>query len=166
MLTNLTILFERLRDAEYAHLLLEQLPLFGFLFGLLFFVIGLYLHEDKCRLVALMVILLACGSAVYGAELRQKSMTRILQGCEITQVPFIKEQTKVRQDTLWVYYTVAGLAVLALVGGGGKLGTWLNLALMAGVASALVFSLWLHMKEAEVFHRNIKKVVNRANKVT
>lgn len=165
MLTNLNILFERLRDAEYAHLLLEQLPLFGFLFGLLFFVVGLYLHEDKCRLVALMVILLSCGSAVYGAELRQKAMPRTLQGCEITQVPFIKEQTRLRQETLWVYYTVAGLAVLALVSG-GKLGTWLNIALMAGVAAGFVFSLWLHMKEAEVFHRNIKKVVNRVNKVT
>lgn len=165
MLTNLNILFQRLRDAEYAHLLLEQLPVYGLLFGLLFFAVGLYLHEDKCRLVALMVILLACGSAVYGAELRQKAMPRILQGCEITQVPFIKEQTKLRQETLWVYYTVAGLAALALVSG-GKLVAWLNIVLMAGTAAALVFSLWLHMKEAEVFHRNIKKVVNRAAKVT
>ncbi|RBP47424.1 hypothetical protein DES53_101221 [Roseimicrobium gellanilyticum] len=164
MLTNLNILFQRLRDAEYAHLLLEQLPVYGLLFGLLFFAVGLYLREDKCRIVALAVILLACGSAVYGAELRQKAMPRILQGCEITQAPFIKEQTKLRQDTMWVYYTTAGLAVLALVSG-GKLGTWLNILLMAGCAMAFTFSLWLHMKEAEVFHRNIKKSVPRA-KVT
>lgn len=161
MLTNLNILFQRLQDAEYAHLLLEQLPVYGLLFGLLFFVIGLYLHEDKCRLVALAVILLACGSAVYGLELRQKAMPRILQGCEITQVPFIKEQTKLREDTLWVYYTTAALAILALVSG-GKLGTWMNIALIAGCVLAFSFSLWLHMKEAEVFHRNIKKSVQRA----
>jgi hypothetical protein len=76
-------------------------------------------------------------------------------------VPVIKEQTKLRQDTLWVYYATAGLAILALVSG-GKIGTWMNIAFLVGGTVALVFSLWLHMKEAEVFHPNIKKGVQRA----
>ncbi|MEZ0274685.1 MAG: hypothetical protein ACAH88_07255 [Roseimicrobium sp.] len=164
MLTNLNILFQRLRDAEYAHLLLEEFSLYGLLTGLIFFAVGVYLHQDKCRIAALALIVLCCGSAVYGTKLRQKAMPRILQACEITQVPVIKEQTKLRQDTLWVYYTTAGLAVLSLVSG-GKLGTWLNIVFLVGGGVALVFSLWLHMKEAEVFHPNIKKGVHRA-KVT
>ncbi|MEY4483813.1 MAG: hypothetical protein RL693_1265, partial [Verrucomicrobiota bacterium] len=38
MFSNLDILFRRIADAEYAYLLLEPLPLFGLLFGLIFLI--------------------------------------------------------------------------------------------------------------------------------
>lgn len=161
MLTNLDILFSRLKDAEYAYLLLEPVPLFGLLFGLIFFAVGLYMAQDKCRIAALIVICASCASVYPMMKYRNKGMPRILQTVEITQVPAIKKQTELRQDTKWVYYSIGGFALLALIGG-GKLGTWSNVVLLIGGSAAVVFSVWLHMKEAEVYHPNIKKSVTRS----
>lgn len=159
-LSDIEVLLSRIKDAEYAYLLMEQLPLFGLFFGLLFFAVGLYLAQDKCRMVALVVIAASCASVYPMMDLRTKSMPRILQTVDVTRVPAIKRQTELRQETMWVYYSIGGFALLALIGG-GKLGTWSNVALLVGGALALIFSAWLHMKEAEVYHPNIKKSVRR-----
>lgn len=162
MLTNLDILLSRLKDAEYSYLLLEPVALFGLLFGLIFFAVGLYLAQDKCRIVALIVIAASCGSVYPMMKQRAKAQPRLALNQEIARVSAdsFKKQTQLREDTKWVYYGVGGFAMLALIGG-GKLGTWSNVALLIGGSLAVVFSIWLHMKEAEVFHPNIKKSVTR-----
>ncbi len=160
MLTNLNVLFNRLKNPEYSYLLLEQLPLFGLLFGLIFFAIGLYLGQEKCRIAALIVIAVCACTAIFAGKVRQKAMGGILRE-RTSLVGEIRAQTALRTDTMWVYYAVAGVAGLALVSG-GKLGTWLNMAVLIGVSLAIIFSLWLHMKESEVYHYNIKSSVRRA----
>lgn len=158
--SDLEVLFSRIQDAEYAYLLMEPLPLFGLFFGLIFFAVGLYLGQDKCRMVALVVIAASCGSVYPMMKYRNKGMPNILQTADVTRVPAIKKQTELRQKTMWVYYSIGTFALLALIGG-GKLGTWSNVALLVGGSAGLVFSTWLHMKEAEVYHPNIKKSVRR-----
>lgn len=160
MVTNLNVLLNRLRDPEYSHLLLEPLPLFGLLFGLLFFAIGLYLKQDKCRIAALVVIAVTCGSAMLYGKLRQRALPGILRDSP-GKVVVVREQTELRKRTLWVYYVTGGFALLALVGG-GKLGAWSNVVLLVGGTFALIFSTWLHLKEAEVYHPNIKKSIRKA----
>jgi hypothetical protein len=156
MLTNLDILLSRLKDAEYSYLLLEPLPLFGLFFGLIFFCVGLYMKQPKARIVALVVIAVACGSVFFYAKLRNRAMPRILATREISYLPHIKEQSKLRADTKWIYYVTAIVAVVALIGG-GKLGALGNYGVLATGTLALLFSLWLHMKEAQVYHPNIIK---------
>lgn len=161
MLTNLDILLSRIKDAEYAYLLLDPLPLFGLFFGLIFFTVGLYMGQDKCRVAALIVIAVSCSSVYLGMKYRSKAMPRVLQTVEITRVPAIKKQNELREETKWVYYTVAIFSLGALIGG-AKLGTWSNTMLITGGIAALLFSVWLHMKEAEVYHPNINKAVKRS----
>ncbi|MFZ4767556.1 MAG: hypothetical protein ACOYMN_21615 [Roseimicrobium sp.] len=160
MLTNLDILMSRLRDAEYVYLLLEPLPLFGLFFGLIFFAIGLHMAEERCRMTALVVITASCASTIPYAKYRDQAMPRVLQTAEITRVPGIKKQTELRDETRWVYYLVGGFGLAALVGG-GKLGTWSHTVMLMGGVIAVIFSIWLHMKEAEVYHPNIKKSILR-----
>ncbi|OAI55745.1 hypothetical protein AYO49_05195 [Verrucomicrobiaceae bacterium SCGC AG-212-N21] len=160
--SDLEILFSRLKDAEYSYLLLEPVPLFGLFFGLIFFAVGLYMGQDKCKIAALIVIVLSCFSVYPMMGQRAKAQQRLVLAADITHVSAetFKRQTALRQDTKWVYYTVGAFALLALIGG-GKLGTWSNIALLIGGSLAIVFSIWLHMKEAEVYHPNIKKSVGR-----
>jgi len=40
---------------------------------------------------------------------------------------------------------------------GGKLGAIANIALLVGGLFAFLFSTWLHMKEAEIYHPTIVK---------
>jgi len=156
MLTQLDILLSRLKDAEYGYLLLEPIPLYGLFFGLIFFLVGLYMKQDKTRLVALVIIAASCASVMLYSKLRTKAMPRILATREISYVPRIKEQSKLRNDTKWVYYGTAVMAAVALIGA-GKLGSLGNYGVMVTGFLALLFSVWLHMKEAQVYHPNIVK---------
>jgi hypothetical protein len=162
-LSDLEILVSRLKDAEYFYLLLEPLPLFGLFFGLIFFAVGLYMEQDKCRIAALIVIFVSCCSVYPMMKERMKAQPRVILDTSITHVSAdtFKRQTQLREDTKWIYYSVGGLALLSLIAG-GKLGTWSNVVLLVGGTLAVIFSVWLHMKEAEVYHPNIKKSVKRA----
>ena len=162
-LSDVEVLLSRLKDAEYVYLLLEPLALFGLFFGLIFFAVGLYMAQDKCRMTALIVIALSCLSVYPMLKQRGRAQQRLVLETEITHVSAetFKRQTQLRLDTQWIYYTVGAFAVLALIGG-GKLGTWSNVALLIGGSLAVIFSVWLHMKEAEVYHPNIKKSVSRS----
>jgi hypothetical protein len=162
-LSDLEVLFSRLKDAEYFYLLLEPLPLFGLFFGLIFFAVGYYLAQDKCRIAALIVIVVSCWSVYPMMKERAKAQQRVVLDTSITHVSpdTFKRQTQLREDTKWIYYVLGGFALLALIAG-GKLGSWSNIVLLVGGTLAVVFSVWLHMKEAEVYHPNIKKSVTRA----
>ncbi|WP_157211117.1 hypothetical protein [Verrucomicrobium spinosum] len=152
-LTNLDILINRIKDAEYAHLLLEPVPLFGLLFGLIFFAVGLWGREDKTRVIALLVIAGACASVIPYTTYRERAQPRVLEMMPLKKS--IKDQTALRQNTQWVYLTVAGIAILALISS-GKIGQLAGYGVLVTGLGALVFSIWLHMKEAEIFHPNIR----------
>lgn len=152
-LSHLDILISRIKDAEYAHLLLEPVPLFGLLFGLIFFAVGLWGREDKTRVIALLVIAGACASVIPYTTYRERAQPRVLEMMPLKKS--IKDQTTFRQDTQWVYLTVAGIAILALISS-GKIGQLAGYGVLVTGLGALVFSIWLHMKEAEIFHPNIR----------
>lgn len=162
-LSDFEVLLSRLKDAEYFYLLLEPVALFGLLFGLIFFAVGLYLAEDKCRIAALIVIVVSCWSVYPMMKERAKAQPRVILDTSITHVSAetFKRQTQLRQDTKWIYYCLGGFALLVLIAG-GKLGNWSNIVLLVAGILGVVFSVWLHMKEAEVYHPNIKKSVTRA----
>src|SRR5690349_10650428 len=104
MLTNLDVLLSRLKDAEYMYLLLEPLPLFGLFFGLIFFAVGLYMSQDKCRIAALIVIATSCLSVYPMMKERSRAQQRLVLNTDITHVSAdtFKRQTELRQETKWV----------------------------------------------------------------
>lgn len=150
MFSNLDILFRRIGDAEYAYLLLEPLPLFGLLFGLIF------LCFSKSRRLSLIVIAVACASVTPYMKLRETATPRILAMQEGQQTSRIIAQNKLRKDVQWVYTVMTWAAVVAIFLG-GRFGKLSNGILIAGTVTALLVSAWLHMKEAEVYHPNIIK---------
>lgn len=153
MLSNLEILFSRLRDAQFTCLLLEPLLLYGLLFGVIFFAVGHYMGQPKCRLAALIVIGICSLSIIPYNSLRQKAMSRELSS-RPSDAKLIKDQQQRRTSTAWVYYSLAIAAVLSLISG-GKIARFSDYAIIFGGIAVIVFSAWLHMKEAEIYHPNI-----------
>lgn len=153
MLSNLEILFSRLRDSQFASLLIEPLLLYGLLFGVIFFAVGHYMSQPKCRLAALIVIALCSLSVNPYTSLRQKAMGRELAS-RPSDAKLIREQQQRRTSTAWVYYTLAIASILSMLGG-GTLAKFSDYAILAGGLMTIIFSAWLHMKEAEIYHPNI-----------
>lgn len=150
MFNNLDILFRRIADAEYAYLLLEPLPLFGLLFGLVFF------FFSKSRRLSLIVIAVSCASVTPYMKLRDTAMPRIMTMQEGQVASRILTQNQLRKDTKWVYIAMMWAAIIAIFLG-GRFGRWSNGIIILGVVAALLVAAWLHMKEAEVYHPNIIK---------
>jgi hypothetical protein len=155
MWRELTTLWQSIRDPEYAHLLLESVPLYGVGFGLVFLVIAYAAGEKKTRLLALVVMALSCASVWPYLELRTRATPRILATRDPAYGPLIQQQTRLRHETAWMYYAMAGISGVALLLGFTRYGK--HVMLLAVVCGAAVFwvSIWLHKKECEIYHRNI-----------
>jgi hypothetical protein len=157
MWQELIQLWTSIRDPEYLHLLLESLPLYGLGFGLLFVIVCQLAGESKGKLLALLLITGSCASVWPYQELREKATPRILATRDPSLGPLIRQQTERRMEYNWAYYAMAavgGVTLLAQLAGKGKP---LLLVTVLGTAMLFWFSVWMHKKECEVYHRNIIK---------
>lgn len=159
MWQELTTLWLNIRDPEYLHLLLEPLPLFGLGLGLTFVIVSFVFSEVRSRMLALAVICLSCASVWPYVDLRDKATPRILatRAPEFSQL--IQEQTQRRKDWSWPYYLMAVLSLAALFGSRSPKGRPVLLLVVVFGAALFWFSIWLHKKECEVYHRNIVRFV-------
>ncbi len=157
MWEELTHLWTSVRDPEYLHLLLESLPLYGLGIGLLFLIVAQLMGEAKSRLFAILVITLSSASVWPYQDLREKATPRIIATRDPSLGPLIREQTERRSRHDWAYYLLAvagGVTLVTQLMGKGKP---LLVLFIAATAALFWFSIWLHKKECEVYHRNIIK---------
>lgn len=157
MWQELLNLWQSLRDPEYAHLLLESLPLFGIGAGLIFLCGSLFFRETKSRMLALVLTCVSSGSVWPYVSLREKAQARIIAMHDPSYAPLIREQTKRRTSAAWAFYSVALISGLAFLFGIAGKGRGLLFLTIAAAAATFWLSLWLHKKEAEIYHRNILK---------
>jgi hypothetical protein len=155
MWSELKALWTSLGDAEYSHLLLESLPLYGLALGWVFLLGGYVIKDIRARLFALAIIA-ACSFSVgpYSA-MRAKSMPDVLKVTDAAYHPLIQAQTERRTSSRWLYYTIAGVSIAAAALGHRGKGLFLIGVVVVLTSIGVIHSLWLHKKECEVFHRNL-----------
>ena len=159
MWRELTTLWQSICDPEYLHLLLEPLPLYGLGIGLTFLIVSFLFGEAKCRLLALAIICVSCASVWPYLDLRDKATPRILATRSPEFAPLIVEQTQRRKDWSWPYNAMTLFSTIALVTARSPKGRPV-LFLVVGFGALLFwFSIWMHKKECEVYHRNIVRFV-------
>ena len=155
MWNELSALWTSLGDAEYSHLLLEPLPLYGIALGLVFLVGGYLIKDIRARFFALGIIAACSFSVGPYAFMRSKSMPDVLKITDAAYHPLIQAQAERRLSTRWLYYTIGVISIAAAAIGHRGKGLYLvGLVIILGSAG-VVHSLWLHKKECEVFHRNL-----------
>lgn len=156
MLPQLNTLSHQIANPEYLYLLLEPMALYGLFFGLLFFIGSLALKQDKARMVALFLIAASSLTVLPYRVEKRDAMQRTLVIRDAGYTRMMKRHSQMRDQTLWVNYSLAGLALLALVGR-GKIATFTNAGMILGGLAALVFFLWLNLKESEIYHPNLRR---------
>ena len=158
MFSDLQLLLQRLTDAEYLYLVLEGVPLYGGLFTLIGLVFAIVLRQRRMQVVLTILMAVSFGAAMPAQELRRQALPRVLATHDAARRSLIEEQTDRRGDLQWLFLVIALLAVAALVlGRVPKVGTGFQMLLLFVAAVGILFALWLHMKEAEIHHRNIVK---------
>jgi hypothetical protein len=157
MWRELTTLWQSVRDPEYAHLLLESLPLYGLAGGITLLVVAFVVKERKSRLLALGMIFVSCASVWPYLDFRRTATPRILATRAVEYGPIIQGQTQLREDTAWAYYGMAAITLVAMAMSRSQHARWGVLAVLVGSVMLFWLSLWLHKKECEVYHPNIKR---------
>lgn len=147
------LVLDRLQNAEYLHLLLEPLPLFGFLFLFIFLAIGLLFHQTKCRSISLILLILVSLSVIPYQQQRSAAHSRTLATREVN-VSKVRQVTQLRAKWQPAYLIFAVIAFVALLSG-GRLQFFLNYVVLLLLLFLIPLSLWFHIKEAESFHPNL-----------
>lgn len=147
---------EYLRDPGYLYLLIEPAFIFGIAIATFLFLVTWLTRESKARVAALLVLAGSCLMILPYLHFRKKAEPIAAPGAEKWMVG---AQSERRESTQWVYFTMAGIAVLCMfMGSGGKPGLLFGiLTVLAGMAT-VVFSIWLHVQEARIFHPNLRTV--------
>ncbi|TLD70135.1 hypothetical protein FEM03_13130 [Phragmitibacter flavus] len=156
MLPQLDTLRTQIANPEYLYLILEPMALYGLFFGLLFFIATLALKQDKARMVSLFFIAISSLSVFPYRVEKADAMQRTLVVRDTGYTRMMKKHALVRDQSLWVHYTLAGAAFLTLISR-GKLATITNLIMIIGGLAALIFFLWLNLKESEIYHPNLRR---------
>jgi len=159
MWQELTTLWQNIRAPEYLHLLLEPLPLYGLGLGLVFVIVSLVFGEIKSRMLALAIICVSCASVWPYIDLRDKATPRILATRSPEFAPLIQQQTQRRKDWSWPYYAMTLFSGIALLSARSPKGRPVLFLVVISGALLFWFSIWLHKKECEVYHRNIVRFV-------
>ena len=156
-------LFESFGDAGYLHLLMEPLFTYGIGFSLLLYVVAIASGENRCRTLALLLIIL-CSIFVYPYQHKRNEAAPAWQPMHGTSwTPDDQElweaQTRRRSNFQYLYYLLAIGALLNIVlpFDGGLLGKLLTVGVLGGCAGVLTCGLWLNLHEKRIFHPEIRQ---------
>jgi hypothetical protein len=110
-------------------------------------------------MLALAVICVSCASVWPYIDLRDKATPRILATRSPEFAPLIQQQTQRRKDWSWPYYAMTLFSGIALLSARSPKGRPVLFFVIIFGALLFWFSIWLHKKECEVYHRNIVRFV-------
>ena len=155
MTEELATIADRLQDAEYLHVLLETLPIYGSFGGTALLLFAVMLKNQPFRLIALSIMLLSALSFyphLHNRKLAQAHMLAVKTPGEGQQ---ITTQTRLRASSHWAYLALAASCILTLSIRRGRVGKALLAVTVAGAMAVCLLSVRLHIRDAEILYPNI-----------
>ena len=113
MLLSETLLRD-LRQPEYIHVLLNPLPVYGLLTGLIGLVLALILKSRRAQIATLTLVLISCASAWPVYEFGQQGYDRVLSMTDEAGESWLDEHMHRAEKLIWVFYALAALSALAI----------------------------------------------------
>jgi len=150
---ELKALFPQLGNPRFVHFLLEPLLLWGILFGVIAWILSLWILKNRQAQVCSLILIAVSALAIFPVLHYRKKATA-------PSARLLNEQNERRRETQWVYYSLGALAVAGIFmtgEGKGKAGTILSLTLAGGGLAIVMFSLWLQEKEIAIFHPDARR---------
>ena len=144
-------------NPQYQHVLLLPFLIHGLVLMGIMTIGATILKQTRAAGLALLLLALCAGSVVVYLQARGASLSAI-QGAhtkyEATEIAAIGERWK---SLLWLYYSLGGLAVVALLAAMVKPGARMFFGILAGLAGMGVgiWGLDLHYRESRIYHPNL-----------
>ena len=113
MLLGETLLRD-LRQPEYIHVLLNPLPVYGLLIGLIGLVLALILKSRRAQITTLTLVLISSASAWPVYEFGQQGYDRVLSMTDEDGQAWLDEHRERGEELIWIFYVLVALSAIAL----------------------------------------------------
>jgi hypothetical protein len=107
-------LMRDLQQPEYIHVLLNPLPVYGLLVGLIGLVIALILKSRRAQITTLTLVLISSASAWPVYEFGQQGYDRVLSMADEAGQAWLDEHRERGEDLIWIFYVLAALSTIAI----------------------------------------------------
>jgi disulfide bond formation protein DsbB len=107
-------LLRDLRQPEYIHVLLNPLPVYGLLIGLIGLVFALVLKSRRAQIATLTLVLISSASAWPVYEFGQQGYDRVLTMTDEDGGAWLDEHMHRAEELIWFFYVLAGLSAIAV----------------------------------------------------
>ena len=106
---------EHLGKPEYIHVLLNPLPVYGLLAGLIGLLIAILLRSRKAKIAALAIVLISSASAWPAYEFGEQGYDRVLAMTDDAGHAWLDEHQHRGEQLIYVFYALAILSAAAIV---------------------------------------------------
>ena len=103
-----------LRQPEYIHVLLNPLPVYGLLIGLVGLVIALILKSRRAQIATLALVLISSASAWPVYEFGQQGYDRVLSMTDEDGGAWLDEHMHRAEQLIWIFYVLVALSATAI----------------------------------------------------
>jgi hypothetical protein len=107
-------LLRDLQQPEYIHVLLNPLPVYGLLMGLIGLVLALILKSRRAQIATLTLVLISSASAWPVYEFGQQGYDRVLSMADEPGQAWLDEHRARGEDLIWFFYALAALSAIAI----------------------------------------------------
>ncbi len=113
MLLGETLLRD-LRQPEYIHVLLNPLPVYGLLIGLIGLVLALIFKSRRAQIATLTLVLISSASAWPVYEFGQQGYDRVLTMTDEDGQAWLDEHRERGEELIWIFYALVALSAIAI----------------------------------------------------
>lgn len=107
-------LLTTLRQPEYVHVLINPLPVYGLVVGIIGLVVALFLRQRSAQIVALVVVFAAGLSAWPAAYFGEQAYDIVYSQSDEAGDAWLDEHRDRAEDLVWCFYALAAVAAAAI----------------------------------------------------
>ncbi|MGH8094748.1 MAG: hypothetical protein ACREIF_14965 [Chthoniobacterales bacterium] len=111
----LASLSQDLSQPEYIHVLINPLPIYGLLMGIVGLVIALFLRSRQAQIATLALILLSSAIAWPAVHYGEAGYDRVLSMSDDQGQAWLKVHAHRADKLVWSFYVLVGLAAIAIL---------------------------------------------------
>jgi predicted ABC-type exoprotein transport system permease subunit len=151
-------LLQQLKQPEYVHVLLNPIPVYGMLSGILALIVALILRSRPAQIAALVVVIFAALSVWPVMEYGGRAYDRVFSMSDQDAQQWLDVHMHRADVGSWVFYATAAVAVTALVLPRFRPRTQLPLALATLVfaLASLATGAWISRAGGKVRHSEFR----------
>ena len=151
-------MLDELKRPEYIHVLLNPLPVYATAMGVTGLLVALLLRSRPAQIVGLVIVLIGCGSVWPVVEYGEKGADRVRSMSNADGEKWLDVHQHRADESAWVFYTTAALAVVAMVAVWKfpKAGPWLAAATLVLAIVCVGLAGWISYAGGKVRHTEFR----------